>query len=553
MDNSPDPIATPPGDVSPSATAEVVAAFLRPEFYPHPVRGLAQIQTHISHVFLTGDFAYKIKKPVEMGFLDFSTPELRRRYCQEELRLNRRLAPTLYLEVLAVVRSPGGGLALAPDREFGPEVVEYCLKMAQMDPSRQMDRLLDQGQVGPEEVRAIAGIMARFYAQADGGPEIAFFGRPEQVRLNVEENFHQTEGCQEVSVAGPRWRAIRDWSLAFLRDRRELFLRRVAAGRVREGHGDLHSANINLPIDGPPIIFDCIEFNQRFRCQDSAADLAFLAMDLDFHRRPDLARELVDAYVTQSGDADLIAVLDFYKCYRAVVRAKIHGFPLADPGQDGEHKFHDPSKARAYWRLAAEYAGGGPPHFLVCLMGLMGTGKSYLARHLCRVTGWLGVNSDLVRKHLAGLDDQARSYDAWGQGLYGPQVNQATYQALYETAEAQLAMGAGVVVDASFREAQWRRRFLELARGEGAIPLLVEVKADPEVVLARLRRRQAAGASVSDGRPELMAAQAAAWQPATPEEAPHWLVVDGGADLEHKLNPILERLAGLGWTGMETR
>ena len=540
------------GSQEDNRTAEVLAAFLRPEFYPHPVRGLEQVQTHISHVFLTGDYAYKIKKSVDMGFLDFSSPELRRRYCQEELRLNRRLAPALYLEVLAVVRAPGGGLVLAPDREPGPEVAEYCLKMAQMDTGRQMDRLLNQGRVGPERVRAIAGVLARFYAQAAGGPEIAFFGRPEQVRVNVEENFRQTEGYQEVSVAGPRWRAIRDWSLAFLRDRRGLLLRRVAAGRVREGHGDLHSANINLPPDGPPIVFDCIEFNQRFRCQDSAADLAFLAMDLDFHRRPDLARELVEAYVAHSGDADLVEVLDFYKCYRAVVRAKIHGFSFDDPGQDGEHKFHDLGKARAYWRLAAEYAGGGPPHFLVCLMGLMGTGKSYLARHLCRATGWLGVNSDLVRKHLAGLTDQARNYDAWGQGLYGPSASQATYQALYETAEAQLAMGAGVVVDASFREAEWRGRFLALARDQGAIPLLVEVRADPAVVLARLRARQAAGASVSDGRPELMAAQAAAWQPATPEEAPHWLVVDGGAELGDKLSPILERLAGRGWTGVET-
>ncbi len=534
------------------STAEVVAAFLRPEFYPHPARGPEHLQTHISHVFLTGSYAYKIKKSVDMGFLDFSSLELRRRYCQEELRLNRRLAPALYLEVLAVVRAPGGGLTLAPDRDPGPEVAEYCLKMAQMDTGRQMDRLLDQGQVGPEQVRAIAGVLARFYAQAAGGPEVAFFGRPEQVRLNVEENFRQTESYQEVSVAGPRWRAIRDWSLAFLRDRRELFLGRVAAGRIREGHGDLHSANINLPPDGPPIVFDCIEFNQRFRCQDSAADLAFLAMDLDFHHRPDLARELVEAYLAQSGDDDLLEILDFYKCYRAVVRAKIHGFSFDDPGQDGEHKFHDISKSREYWRLAAGYAGGSPPHFLVCLMGLMGTGKSYLARHLCRATGWLGVNSDLVRKHLAGLDDQARNYDAWGQGLYGPAASQATYQALYETAEAQLALGAGVVLDASFREADWRGRFLELARAQGATPLLVEVRADPEVVLARLRQRQAAGASVSDGRPELMAAQAAAWQPASAEETPHWLVVDGGAEMEDKLSPILQRLSGLGWTGVET-
>ncbi|MFH1057601.1 MAG: AAA family ATPase [Pseudomonadota bacterium] len=532
------------------AADQVVQAMLRPEFYPHPVAAVRHVQTHISHVLLTGQFAYKVKKPVDFGFLDFSDLARRRFFCQEELRLNRRLAPEIYLAVWAVVRA-GEGLALAPDREPDADVVEYCLQMVQMDEARQMDRLLDAGQVDQAKIQGLAQVLAEFYKNAAGGAAVEFFGRPQQVRINVEENFRQTEAYQEVSVAGGRWRAIRDYALSYLANERARLEQRVSEGRVREGHGDLHAGNINLPTGGRAIVFDCIEFNQRFRCQDAAADLAFLAMDLDFHGRADLALELVRAYIAASHDQGLMGVLDFYKCYRAVVRAKIHGFSFDDPGQDGEHKFHDINKARTYWRLAARYAGGEPPYFLVCLMGLMGAGKSYLAQNLCRATGWLGVNSDAVRKQIHGLHEGQRSHDAWGQGLYGPAAGQATYQELWETAQAQLAMGASVVVDASFRERAWRGRFAELAQAEGAGLVLVEVTAAPEVVAARLARREAEGRSVSDGRRELMAAQAAAWQPATPEEGPNWLTVDGGAELADKLGPLLARLEALGWRGVD--
>ncbi|MFZ5585262.1 MAG: AAA family ATPase [Thermodesulfobacteriota bacterium] len=531
-----------------AAFDQTVRAMLRPEFYPHPVTAIEHVQTHISHVLLTGPYAYKVKKPVDFGFLDFSRLELRRRFCHEELRLNRRLAPEIYLAVWAVVRT-GDGLALAPDREPDADVVEYCLQMIQMDRERQMDRLLAAGGVERADVQGLAGVLAEFYQNAASGPEVEFFGRPEQVRINVEENFRQTEAFQDVSVAAGRWRAIRDYALAFLANERARLEQRVAEGRVREGHGDLHAANVNLPPGGRAIIFDCIEFNQRFRCQDAAADLAFLAMDLDFHGREDLSASLVEAYVEASGDRGLAGVLDFYKCYRAVVRAKIHGFSFDDSGQDGAYRFHDIHKARAYWRLAARYAGGGPPHFLVLVMGLMGVGKTHLAGQLMRATGWLGVNSDAVRKQLHGLAQDQRSYEAWGQGLYGAGASQATYQELWEIAQARLAMGASVVVDASFRERAWRRRFADLARAEGAGLLLVEVAAAPEVVAARLRAREASGRAVSDGRVELMAAQAAAWQPAEAGEREHWLTVDGGAEPTGKLGPVLARLESLGWKG----
>jgi aminoglycoside phosphotransferase family enzyme/predicted kinase len=526
----------------------VIKALSRPDFYPHAAGEVEHLQTHISHVFLAGEFAYKLKKPVDLGFLDFTSLQTRRRMCLEELRLNQRLAPTVYLEVLAVARGREG-LFLAPwDRSRG-EPLDYVVKMVRLDQQRMMDRLLDQGRVGPGQMRALARRLARFYAEAERGPEVAFAGRPQQVRLNVEENFRQTDEYQGICVAPARWRAVKDYSLAFLRDRWEVFERRVEQGRIVDGHGDLHSGNINLPAGGEPVVFDCIEFNQRFRHQDAACDLAFLAMDLDHYGRGDLRAALIEEYVAASGDQGLEEVLEFYLCYRAVVRAKIYGFMHDGPGLELAERFRDLEKARAYFRQAAAYAGGEPPFFLVCFMGRMGVGKSYLARLLSEATGWPRVSSDVVRKQRAGLPPGQASRDAWGQGLYGPEVSQDTYQALARRAASRLAMGAGIIVDASFRREAWRLRFLELAGEYGAHPLFVEVHAAPEVVRTRLARREAKGASPSDGRRELLAAQAASWEEPSPRVAACLLRVDGGLAGRVKLARVLERLEEMGWQG----
>lgn len=525
---------------------QVLRALGRAGIYPHPAQAIEHLQTHISHIFLAGPMAYKLKKPVDLGFLDFRTLEDRRRFCLEELNVNRRLAPAVYRQVLAVVRREDG-LALAPLDEPGGEVLEYVLQMARMDQERMMDLLLERGEVTPEQVAELARLLARFYASQKNGPQVAFAGRPSQVRLNVEENFRQTQDYLGICVSPQRWEAVRDYSLGFLKKHRELFKQRVAQGRVVDGHGDLHSGNINLPLDGPPIVFDCIEFNQRFRWQDAACDLAFLAMDLDHHGRRDLREVLVKEYISAGGDRDLLRVLNFYLCYRAVVRAKVYGFMHEDPGLELAERFRDLAKARAYFRQAAGYAGGEPPYFLVCTMGLMGTGKSYLAKLLAQATGWPHLSSDVVRKQRAGMAPGQASPDAWGQGLYRPSATLDTYEALARRASSRLAMGASVIVDASFREQSWRERFLELAAAQGAIPLLVEVYASPRVVAERLARREAAQNSPSDGRRELVAAQTAGWEPPSPRAAAHLLRVDGEAEAPAKMAALMARLEELGY------
>lgn len=517
----------------------------QPGFYPHPVRDLVHLQTHISHIFLTGDFVYKLKKPLDLGFLDFRELGERRRLCLRELELNRRLAPGIYLEVLAVVDGPGG-LELAPlDREQG--ALEYCLKMAEMDQERMMDRLLAQGQVETAQVHALARILSEFYAANQGGPEVAFHGRRSQVLLNVEENFRQTRQFVGTTVSAARWRAIRDYSLGFLREHGSLFQDRVSQGRIVDGHGDLHSANINLPVGGEPIIFDCIEFNDRFRFQDAVCDLAFLAMDLDFNQRADLSSALMERYSRLSGDRDIEALTDFYKCYRAVVRAKVFDFLLEDPDETPVHKRQDLAKAKAYFRLAASYAGNEPPYFLVCLMGKMGTGKSYLARHLARLLGWPLLSTDLARKEMAGKEPGERSADAWGQGLYTPEKTAAVYRHLARRAGSGLAMGESVLMEASFGREDWRGLFLDLAEEHGATPLFLEVCAPRQVVLERLARRWQSEESASDGRPELVARQDAAWQEASARVAANLVSLEGQRPVEENAAIVCDHLRGAGW------
>jgi aminoglycoside phosphotransferase family enzyme/predicted kinase len=528
---------------------DIAQIFLRPELYPHQVDSIEHVQTHISHVFLTGSYAYKLKKPLDLGFLDFSSLERRMHFCQEELRLNQRLARDTYLQVLGLVRD-SGEYCLEPLERAGGRLLEPVLQMRQMDRSRQMDLMLAKGQVTPEHITDLAHLLGDFYLGAERGWEVAHFGRPAQVRFNVEENFNQTSEYQGVTVAAARWRAIRGYSLGFMDSRQELLGSRVREGFIVDGHGDLHSGNINLPAAGSPIVFDCIEFNQRFRYQDVACDLAFLAMDLDYHGYDDLSEQLVSEFITCTGDHGLQELIPFYKCYRAVVRAKVFGFEFKDQTVPSDQKFTDLAKAKRYFRLAALYAELGgtaePPFFLVCLMGLMGTGKTYLARILKERLGWKRISSDETRKRIAGLNPQERSEDGWEQGLYASQSTQDTYDALLEYAQDQLAMGQNVIVDASFHSDAERRRFGEMAKSLGAKSLFIKLKADRQVVAERLLDRQAKGTSSSDGRLELYDRQAAAWENLSPKIQRSCLPIDGNAPAEEKLNAVMRKLEEMG-------
>ncbi len=323
----------------------------QPGSYPHPVESVQLLQTHISFVLVAGDFVYKWKKPVNFGFLDFSTLEKRKHYCEQELMLNRRLCPDLYVDVVTVNRV-GGQYGL----NGSGDVVEYGVKMARMPEERMMGRVIAAGQLNSGHLDSIIEVLVPFYQQAEGTGAIGEFGRAASVAVNVLENFDQTEPfVDQGAISRAQFFRIGEYSRAFL-GREQLFEGRRAAGKIRDCHGDLYSANICLT--EPVRIFDCIEFNERFRYSDVAADVAFLAMDLDFHGLEELSRYFIDRFVAVSADSGLMGMLDFYKCYRAMVRGKINLFTAGDPAVDASVAGQCKESAARYFKLAEKYAAG---------------------------------------------------------------------------------------------------------------------------------------------------------------------------------------------------
>lgn len=332
---------------------DFVHHLLTPGAYPHPVEKVRLVQTHISYVFLAGDFVYKFKKPVDFGFLDFSTLARRRECCEQELVLNRRLCPSIYLDLVRVARDAVGGLVLE-----GPgEAVEYGVKMVRMPEERMMGNIIQTGGLTKEMIDEIVAILGPFYAAAATGPEIERFGTAEAVGRNVLENLAQCArfvGCPSLNQE--EYEHIDRYVRRFLAQE-DVFDQRIAAGRIRDCHGDLHSANICLA--DQVYIYDCIEFNHRFRYSDVASDIAFLAMDLDYYGLKELAARFVQGFVAVSGDEGLFAVLNFYKCYRAAVRGKIGLLTAHEPEIDQETREKCLSQATRYFLLAQRYADAG--------------------------------------------------------------------------------------------------------------------------------------------------------------------------------------------------
>ncbi len=326
----------------------LVQALLTPEAYPHCPREVKLVQTQMSFIFLIGDYVYKVKKAVDLGYLDYTTLERRKHFCHQELILNRRLCPDVYLEVVAITEENGkisvGG---------GGEVIEYAVKMRQLPQERTMDQMLRSNQVSKEMVAMVAQRLADFHQHAETGPQIASYGDLPIVVTNTEENFAQTEKYIGVSIAKEKYEAIKRYTDNFIEKNASLFRQRAERGRVRDCHGDLHAAHVCFT-DGI-CIFDCIEFNERFRYCDVASEIAFLAMDLDYHGRPDLSRHFVKSYEEFSGDRELGLLLDFYKCYRAYVRGKVESFKLDDPLIPKEERARVLAVAQSYFDLAESY------------------------------------------------------------------------------------------------------------------------------------------------------------------------------------------------------
>ncbi|MFN4132162.1 MAG: AAA family ATPase [Caldimicrobium sp.] len=455
---------------------------LSKESLPFETEHFEIIQTHISYIIITDKLVYKIKKPVNFGFLDFTSLEKRKFFCEREVVLNQRLCRDLYLGVVPIVLKEG-----RYQLEGKGEVVEYAVKMRRLPEEGMMTKLLKEGKITAAHIDLIIEKLVPFYKEAETGERVNIYGSIETISFNVEENFQQTLSFVGRALTERKYQHIVKYSRAYLEEQRELFERRLKEGYIRDGHGDLYSANICFDDLKEVYIFDCIEFNERFRCGDVASDIAFLAMDLDFHRLRELSNYFTEEFARRSKDEDLQRLLNFYKCYRAYVRGKIGCFTYADERVPWENRERALESARQYFDLAFHYAGGKPK--VAVFMGLSGTGKTYLSQKFLEIYPAVYISSDIERKKLLNLSPYEHHYEDFEKGIYSKEMTERTYQRLVERTLEEVSFGRDVVLDATFREERHRRKFNEALKKFDIEPLWIWCTAQDEVVKERMEKR----------------------------------------------------------------
>lgn len=521
--------------------SELVLALTAGDAFPVPSLEVQVRHTHISVVFLTGSFAYKIKKPVNFGFADFSTLELRRHFCEEEVRLNRRLAPGIYLGVVPIRRGQDG---IHVEGSEG-EIVEWAVKMRRLSDEQTLRHRLSANDVTSETIGNLARLVAAFHASADRSPEIVANATFAEVSKVVEDNWSQAERACSAHVSGNVITRVGELTLEHLERQRTLINDRATRNVPCDCHGDLRLDHVYVwPGEGNSefAIIDCIEFSPRFRHSDPVADIAFLAMDFRFHDRRDFESLLMRSYFKAAGDADGRALLPLYVGYRAVVRSKVDALLAAEPEVPESERRAAIVRARAYWLLALgvlEEAERRP--CLLLLAGLPGTGKSTLARALLEQLGFEVVRSDFVRKQLAGSASAESSGD-FAHGIYTSDWTQRTYDECRTRVEQLLEQGKRVIVDASFSSNRHRRDFLQLAEKLCVPAALTVCEADATVVRARLHARQG---DLSDATWSTYLELAQRWE--APDLGAHALArpVDTGGSLEHAVREVAEIVAQL--------
>ena len=484
------------------------------------------IETHLSWVFLVGADVYKVKKPVDFGFLDFTTLELRRAACEAEVVLNARLSPDVYLGVVPIVVEDGAmrvGGAGAP--------VEYAVHMRRLSDAARADVLVDRGQLRAAELDRWAELLARFHEGARCDAHTTSFGSVATILGNVEENFAQTREVLEKRITSAEAEEVRAYQRAFLATHASLFEARCKAGRVRDGHGDLRLEHLYVGDAGPTII-DCIEFNERFRFADVAADLAFLSMDLRWHARVDWAERLLAKYARASNDYDLYALIDFYESYRAFVRGKVSSMLEADPGAGDALRERAAKDARRFFRLAL--AAERPPLLaprVVAVGGWMAAGKSTVAELAGDLLAAPIIDADRTRKSMLGVEATRFAGERAWSGAYDPAFTEHVYAEVLRRAHVVLAAGRSVVLDASFRSPGMRAAARSLAQTHGTPFLMLECRAPQKVCRHRLALREL-GEHVSDGRLQVFDDFIARWEAITELSAEEHLVLDTTTPIE---------------------
>jgi aminoglycoside phosphotransferase family enzyme/predicted kinase len=476
----------------------LIAALQNPALFPHPVEQFRVIETHISWVLLTGPFAYKIKKPVNFGFLDFTELSAREHFCKEELRLNQRLTQGLYLEVL-----PINGSVDAPELGGSGPAIEYALKMRQFPQSQLLSDVQGRGELTEAHIDGLAKQIAEFH---NATPTVAAnhpLCSPEAIVAPMRQNFEQIRPMLKDAADLQQLEALEAWTEANYARLEPLLAKRAANGSIRECHGDLHLGNATL-LDDQVVLFDCIEFNEPFRLIDIALDAAFLAMDLEDRGLKAHAWRFINAWLEHTGDYAALELLNFYKTYRALVRAKVALFSLAHQ-TDAVQKAVTLRQYRNYANLAERYSAI-PSSFLAITYGVSAVGKSHVAMRLVEALGAIRLRSDVERKRLFGEQKDA-NIGKLSAGIYSQDASADTYQRLHQLAEAALRAGFPVIIDATYLKQAQRDAASQVAEACGAPFLILECCAPDDIIASWLEQRKAAGNDPSDATMDVIQAQ----------------------------------------------
>jgi aminoglycoside phosphotransferase family enzyme/predicted kinase len=476
-----------------NSTGVMVRSLLNPAAYPPGTSSVAHAETHISHVFLTDDHAYKLKKPVRFPFLDYSTLSLRLGACQDEVRLNRRLASTTYLGVLPITRNAAGDFRVGGS---DGSIVDYCVEMNRLPADRMLDHMIRAGTATPEQIERLLDVLIPFYARSERGAEINRHVSVPAIEANVRQNL----AAIDESSHGPdraMYLRVRSSQLQFLKLQSNTLDERVRLGRACEGHGDLRPEHICF-VRERPVVFDCVEFSLPLRASDVISELSFLAMECDFLGAPALGRLLIEGYKQRSSDGAPESLVAFYKAYRACVRAKVE---LLRAGQEtGGAAARARKRAHRYVQLASSYALDFYRPKLIVMIGAAGTGKSTVADALASAMGLEVLRSDEIRHELAGRREPNA---AVGQGIYSDSMNRVTYDELVHRATAMLREGASVVMDGTFRDPEQRTEAYRLGHDLGAETHFIYCRCPADVARTRISRRIEQQRTRSDARPEL--------------------------------------------------
>jgi len=460
----------------------------RRESYPHKPSEVRHIQTHISHVFMVPPYVYKIKKPVNFEFLDYSTLEKRKKLCHREVELNRRLCDGVYLKVVAIAKNDDTYQFVEED-ERPESTVEYAVKMNQLDEEYFLHTYIDEGTLTKEHLDRVADKLAAFYLDQEPNPKIEKWGQIENIRVNTDENFNQTKDFVGKTIDENAYAAIKHFTNAYFEKNEELFKRRIKTRRIVDGHGDLHLEHIHITPEQVRI-YDCIEFNDRFRYGDLAADLAYLAMDLDFNDCWQEEHYFINRMSAKLEDPDLLQIIDFYKCYRAYVKGKVKSMQSVEEEVEPEDRKKAASLASRYFYLSLRYAMIGSKPSVIIFMGRVGTGKSTLAEYLKERLNVEYFSSDRIRKTLAGVPLTQRVSEEERDSLYSSEMSKRTYDTLMDRAVQSVTNGKSVILDATFSRKEGRKKLVRALDEQDVDYCFIEIQASDETIKERLESRQ---------------------------------------------------------------